>query len=81
LPSGQLFGVFGPNSGYAGIRSSTCPVVGFEVEDVEAAREELAQSGVEFVTTEHMPPLFANQFRLLVHAIGARLLLDALREG
>jgi catechol 2,3-dioxygenase-like lactoylglutathione lyase family enzyme len=50
LPSGQLFEVFGPNSDYYGVHGTTCPVVGFEVEDVEAAREELAQRGVEFVT-------------------------------
>ena len=50
LPSGQLFEVFGPNNVYAGVHPSTSPVVGFEVEDVEAAREELAHRGVEFVT-------------------------------
>jgi catechol 2,3-dioxygenase-like lactoylglutathione lyase family enzyme len=50
LPSGQLFEVFGPNNEYASVHPSTSPVVGFEVEDVRAAREELAQRGVEFVT-------------------------------
>ena len=39
LPSGQLFEVFGPKKEYAGVHRSSCPVVGFEVEDVEAARE------------------------------------------
>ena len=50
LPSGQLFEVFGPNSDYAQVHGDTCPVVGFEVEDVKAAQEELSRQGVEFVT-------------------------------
>jgi catechol 2,3-dioxygenase-like lactoylglutathione lyase family enzyme len=50
LPSGQLFEVFGPNSEYADVHPTTCPVVGLEVEDVGAAREELRRMGVEFVT-------------------------------
>ena len=57
LPSGQLFEVFGPNSEdyaatreeYAGVHPASCPIVGFEVEDVEAAREELVERGVEFI--------------------------------
>ena len=53
LPSGQLFEVFGPNNEYARVHRSSCPVVGFEVEDVWAAREELAHRGVEFVTEVH----------------------------
>ena len=48
LPSGQFFEVFGPND--AGIQTTTCPVVGFEVADVWAARRELEQLGVQFVT-------------------------------
>ncbi len=48
LPSGQLFEVFGPNDG--GVQTTSCPVVGFEVEDVAATREELALAGVEFIT-------------------------------
>ena len=48
LPSGQLFEVFGPN--VAGIQTTTCPVVGFEVADVWAARQELEPLGVQFVT-------------------------------
>ncbi len=50
LPSGQLFEVFGPNDEYADLHGNTCPVVAFEVEDVRAAREDLSQLGVEFVT-------------------------------
>ncbi|MGH2619699.1 MAG: VOC family protein [Anaerolineales bacterium] len=48
LPSGQLFEVFGPND--SGIQTTTCPVVGFEVADVWAARRELEPLGVQFVT-------------------------------
>ena len=48
LPGGQLFEVFGPND--AGVHATNCPVVGFDVEDVRAARDELMQLGVEFVT-------------------------------
>lgn len=48
LPSGQLLEVFGPND--AGVQTTNCPVVGFEVEDVAATREELARVGVEFIT-------------------------------
>ncbi len=48
LPSGQLFEVFGPSN--AGVQTTTCPVVGFEVADVWAARQELARMGVEFIT-------------------------------
>ena len=47
-PSGQLFEVFGPND--AGIQTTTCPVVGFEVADVWAARQALEARGVQFVT-------------------------------
>ena len=50
LPSGQLFEVFKPNSEYADVHDDHCPVVGFEVEDVRAAQEELSRQGVEFVT-------------------------------
>ena len=50
LPSGQLFEVFGPSSEYAHVHGDSCPVVGFEVEDVRAAQEELSRQGVEFVT-------------------------------
>ena len=48
LPSGQLFEVFGPND--AGIQTTTCPVVGFEVADVWTARQALEARGVQFVT-------------------------------
>ena len=55
LPSGQLLEVFGPrwaqsHGRYDGASPSTSPILGFEVENVEAAREELARRGVEFVT-------------------------------
>ena len=55
LPSGQLLEVFGPrwaesHGRYDGANPSTSPILGFEVEDVGAAREELAGRGVEFVT-------------------------------
>ncbi len=55
LPSGQLLEVFGPRWAdthvqYDGVQPSTSPILGFEVEDVEAAREELMSRGVEFVT-------------------------------
>jgi catechol 2,3-dioxygenase-like lactoylglutathione lyase family enzyme len=48
MPSGQLFEVFGPESRY--YRLHTCPVLGFQVEDVRAARKELESRGVEFIT-------------------------------
>jgi hypothetical protein len=48
LPSGQLFEVFGPHD--AGIQTTPCPVVGFEVADVWAARRALEPRGVQFVT-------------------------------
>ncbi len=48
LPSGQLFEVFGP--GVVDVHTTSCPVVGFDVEDVRTAREELVQRGVEFTT-------------------------------
>ncbi|HJS98684.1 MAG TPA: VOC family protein [Terriglobales bacterium] len=47
-PSGQLFEVFGSESRYYQLH--TCPVLGFQVEDVRAARKELESRGVEFVT-------------------------------
>ena len=55
LRSGQLLEVFGPrwadtHERYNGVHPSTTPILGFEVEDVEAAREELVSRGVEFVT-------------------------------
>ena len=48
MPSGQLFEVFGPESLYHQFHA--CPVLGFQVEDVRAARKELESRGVEFVT-------------------------------
>jgi hypothetical protein len=43
-----LFEVFGSESRYYEFHSS--PVLGFQVEDVRAAREELAAAGLEFIT-------------------------------
>ena len=48
LPSGQLFEVFGSESRY--YRLHACPVIGFQVEDVQSAKRELESKGVEFVT-------------------------------
>jgi catechol 2,3-dioxygenase-like lactoylglutathione lyase family enzyme len=48
MPSGQLFEVFGSNSRYYQLHA--CPVLGFQVEDVRAAKKELESRGVEFVT-------------------------------
>ncbi|MGP0019983.1 MAG: VOC family protein [Candidatus Sulfotelmatobacter sp.] len=48
MPSGQLFEVFGSENRYYPLHS--CPVLAFQVEDVRAARKELATRGVEFVT-------------------------------
>ncbi len=48
MPSGQIFEVFGSKSRYYQLHA--CPVLGFQVEDVRAAREELESAGVEFVT-------------------------------
>jgi hypothetical protein len=46
--SGQLFEVFGSKSRYCQFHA--CPVLGFQVEDVRAARKELESRGVQFVT-------------------------------
>lgn len=48
LSSGQEFEVFGPRCEW--YQFHTCPVIGFEVEDVHAARKELEAKGVEFVS-------------------------------
>lgn len=48
MPSGQLFEVFSSESRY--YRLHACPVLGFQVQDVRAARKELEAKGVEFVT-------------------------------
>jgi catechol 2,3-dioxygenase-like lactoylglutathione lyase family enzyme len=48
MPSGQLFELFGPQSRYYQLHA--CPVLAFQVEDVRAAKKELEQRGVEFVT-------------------------------
>jgi catechol 2,3-dioxygenase-like lactoylglutathione lyase family enzyme len=46
LPSGHRFEVFGPASVYFQLHEQ--PAVGFEVDDVVAARRELEAAGVEF---------------------------------
>lgn len=48
LPSGQLFEVFGSESRY--YQFHTCPVVGFQVEDVRAAKQEMESKGIEFMS-------------------------------
>jgi len=48
LPSGQLFEVFGSESRY--YQFHNCPVLGFQVEDVRAAKQEMELKGVEFMT-------------------------------
>lgn len=48
MPSGQLFEVFGSESRYFQLHA--CPVLGFQVEDVQAAKKELESKGVRFVT-------------------------------
>lgn len=48
LPSGQLFEVFGSDNKYYQLHA--CPVVGFQVENVRAAKRELESQGTEFVT-------------------------------
>lgn len=48
MPSGRLFEVFGSKSRYYQLHA--CPVLGFQVEDVRAARRELESAGVEFMT-------------------------------
>ena len=48
MPSGQLFEVFGSESRF--YRLHTCPVLGFQVEDVRQAKLELESRGVEFET-------------------------------
>ena len=48
LPSGQLFEVFGPTSDY--FKLMRTPTIAFDVDDVEQARADLLDKGVEFVT-------------------------------
>ena len=49
LPSGQLIELFGPQSREYELHE-TPVVAGFEVEDVQVFREEMAERGVEFMT-------------------------------
>jgi catechol 2,3-dioxygenase-like lactoylglutathione lyase family enzyme len=48
LPSGQLFEVFGSESRY--YQFHNCPVVGFQVEDVRNAKQEMESKGIQFLT-------------------------------
>jgi hypothetical protein len=48
MPSGQLFEVFAAENRYYHLH--TCPVLGFQVDDVRQARGELQAQGVEFET-------------------------------
>lgn len=48
LPSGQLFEVFSSESHYHQFHN--CPVVGFQVEDVRTAKQEMESKGIEFLT-------------------------------
>jgi catechol 2,3-dioxygenase-like lactoylglutathione lyase family enzyme len=48
LPSGQLFEVFGSESRY--YQFHNCPVVGFQVEDVRAAKQEMESKDIQFMT-------------------------------
>ncbi len=48
LESGQLFEVFGPRG--RDERLHTRPVIAFEVEDINAARNEMEALGIEFAT-------------------------------
>ncbi len=52
LPSGEAVEVFGPELADAE-QFVTGPVVGFEVEDVREAREEMEAKGVEFLVPVH----------------------------
>jgi predicted enzyme related to lactoylglutathione lyase len=48
LPDGSKVEVFGP-SDRDHIHFKTCPVAGFDVDDIEAARERLEAGGAEFI--------------------------------
>jgi catechol 2,3-dioxygenase-like lactoylglutathione lyase family enzyme len=48
MPSGQLFEVFASESRFYKLHA--CPVLGFQVADLKAARTELEEHGIEFVT-------------------------------
>ncbi len=48
LESGDLFEVFGPNNRYGELHA--CPVFAFKVEDIELARKEMEEKGVDLVT-------------------------------
>ena len=48
LESGDLFEVFGPNNPHVELHA--CPVFAFKVEDIESARKEMEEKGVELVT-------------------------------
>lgn len=48
FPSGQLFELFDAQSRYYQLHA--CPVLGFQVDDLNAARQEMESHGVEFIT-------------------------------
>ena len=48
LPTGQLFEIFGPGSGYQELMNA--PALAFDVDDIGKARTELETKGVKFVT-------------------------------
>lgn len=48
FPSGELFEVYAPHHPDAELHSR--PVIGFQVDDLKAARAEMEANGVEFVT-------------------------------
>ena len=63
MPSGQLFEIFDSESRY--YQFHACPVLAFQVEDVHAARKELASQAIDFVlmsraTTRRLGFIFAD---------------------
>ena len=48
FPSGQLFELFDAQSRYYQLHA--CPVLGFQVDDLNAARQDMESHGVEFIT-------------------------------
>lgn len=58
LPSGQLFEIYGPSNRQRKEKYQLFngPVLGFEVENVEAARQEMMASGVRFITEVERDP-------------------------
>ena len=48
FPNDDLFELFGPDTAHADLERGI--TIAFEVDDIEAARQEMEQAGVEFVT-------------------------------